>query len=139
MPALATRARVVYTLYAALLLVSALGAALASQYDAPYGAGAALEAVLWSTAGGLMLAPLFLGLAGSRRATAYILAPLVGVGLAAADYWLLYTRLYRPYAARLHSLAYHVAYAPLMFVLTLLLGIFLVLGMAASYATRLLH
>ncbi len=134
-----SRARIAYTVYAALLLVSAAGAAVASQYDAPYGAWAALEAVLWSTAGGLMLAPLFLVLAGSRSLSAYILAPLVGMGLAAADYELLYTRLYRPYAARLHSLAYHVAYAPVMFILTLLLGTYLVLFIVASYAARLLH
>jgi len=133
---LTSRARVAYTLYAALLAVSAAGAALASQFDAPYGPLAALEAVLWSTAGGLMLAPFFLYAAGHRGAAAYLLAPLLGAALAAADYELLYTRLYRGYAARLHSLAYHVVAAPVMFVLTLLLGLYMLLGLAADSLAR---
>ncbi len=114
--------RSLLVLYLAMLGLSALGAYMAASFDAPYGPLVELEAVLHSVLGGLYLAPLFLYAAMGRRGLrlGIIVALLAVLGTAAL--YPLYRELYMEYASPVNPLRY-IALAPVMFVLTLAMGL----------------
>ena len=113
-----------HILFWILLGLSAIGAYIASQIDAPYGTEVDLESIVESFSGWLMVYGVFLawvyrdmwwGLPGW-------LLVVAGVAVAAWDYgW--YVRLYTGYAWRMPSRTEFVANTPVMFVLSVMLSV----------------
>jgi len=119
---MSSHGRLLLVLYLAMLGISALGAYVAAGFDAPYGLLVELEAVLRSVLGGLCFAPLFLYAALGRRGL--VLGSVVALlaVLAVAALHPLYVSLYRGYTEPA-SLARYVAMTPLVFIITLGIGL----------------
>jgi hypothetical protein len=122
------RARIVNTLYAITLILAAIGAAMASTFDAPYGALVALEEALWAVLGGLLFYPVVAvaawGARGAKKGLAVAAAALLGLVLLQP----LHARLYQGYAGpEALTLTHYVASAPLVYLLSVGLGLSLLL------------
>lgn len=108
----------VHLLYIIILVLSLAGSYIASQFDAPYGLKPAVEDMLHSFSGWLILYPLvFIGLYKRRGILPSAVSFIAGVIVAAYNYNL-YVEVIDGYAVSIPSRLEYIAQAPLMFLLT---------------------
>ena len=131
---------IITKLYLLSLLLSALGAVIVASFDAPYGALVELEAALYSVLGGLVFYPLVALAAQGRRGLRRSLGVAALALTALLLLYPLYAALYRGYAepGALNPLRY-LAYAPMAYILTLVMGVTTGFYLALEALLRLLH
>jgi len=117
-----SRKLVIHVVYFIALFFSLFGAYFASQIDAPYGMKVAVESMLHSFSGWLMLYSVIIVISYKRKGVSpAILSIVAGLLLATYNYDL-YVRLYQGYALHTPTRLEYVVEAPFMFLLTLMMG-----------------
>ncbi|MEB3756265.1 MAG: hypothetical protein GSR79_05345 [Desulfurococcales archaeon] len=129
----------VHLIYVTALVISLLGSYIASQFDAPYGTEAAAESMLHSFSGWLILYPLvFIALYKRRGVILSALSFTIGVVVAAYNYNL-YVEIINGYATSIPSRLEYIAQAPLMFVLTVAMGVFMIPVIVLDKIVSMIH